>query len=66
MQAHITILTDEELDAVAAGAKVSWSGNVTATGLNQADVTGTTTIRAATTKTTEEASVEFGYSVTTA
>ena len=65
MQAHITILTDEELDAVAAGAKVSWSGKLSAAGLNTADVTGTTTITATTTKTDEAASVRFEYSVTT-
>jgi len=66
MLAYITTLTDEELDAVAAGATVKWTGNITATGLTKADIVGTTTIKAETTKTSEAASVGFEYAVTTA
>jgi hypothetical protein len=66
MLAYITTLADEELDAVAAGASVKWTGSATATGLTKADIVGTTTIKAETTKTSEASSVTFSYEVTTA
>ena len=66
MLAHVTILTDEELDAVAAGATVKFNGKLTATGLTKADTVATTNATAKTTKTTEDATADFMYSVTTA
>jgi hypothetical protein len=55
MLAYITTLTDEELDAVAAGATVSFNNQFKATGLTLASIKVTTTASATTTKTTEEA-----------
>ena len=66
MLEFITDLTDDELEAVAAGATVRWSGSVAGTGLTKADIVGTTKTTAETTKTNESASVAFEYTVTTA
>jgi len=62
----ITTLTDEELDAVAAGANVTFTVEATATGLTQADIVSTTKITATTTKAGEAASVTSSTTVTTA
>jgi hypothetical protein len=54
LNAHITTLTDDELDAVAAGASIAWKTEATATGLTLASISVSTTASATTTKTTEE------------
>ena len=66
MLEFIATLTDEELDAVAAGANVTFTFEATATGLTQADIVSTTKITAATTKAGEAASVTSSTTVTTA
>jgi hypothetical protein len=55
MLAYITTMTDEELDAVAAGASVSATSTFNASGLTLASIKVTTTASATTTKATEEA-----------
>jgi hypothetical protein len=66
MLEYITILTEEELDAVAAGASLKVDINTTATGLTKADIVGTETLKAVTTKTSEASSSTVNYTVTTA
>jgi len=66
MLSYMTTLTDEELDAVAAGATVKVDVTATATGLTKADITGTETLKAETTKTGEAASATTSFTVTTA
>ena len=55
LNVHITTLTDEELDAVAAGATSKWSTTATATGLTVAKISVTTAASADTDKTSEDA-----------
>ena len=62
----ITSLTDEELDAVAAGATASVTVEATAIGLTKAEVLGTQTVAAETTKTGEAAVAVTSFTVTTA
>jgi hypothetical protein len=66
MLEFVTTLIDEELDAVAAGASVSFTLSATARGLTQADIVGRVTANAETTKTTEAADGEAELTVTTA
>jgi hypothetical protein len=66
MLAYITTLTDEELDAVAAGATVTWNTQATATGLTKATINVSTTVSATTTKTSEEATLGQEGTVETA
>jgi len=66
MLAYMTTLTDEELDAVAAGASVSVKVEATAAGLTKADIVGTEKLTATTTKTGEAASATTIFTVTTA
>jgi hypothetical protein len=66
MLAYITTLTDEELDAVAAGATVTWRTSATATGLTKASINVSTKASATTTKTSEAAAFEEEGTVETA
>jgi hypothetical protein len=66
MLAYTRTLTDEELDAVAAGATATWNTQTTATGLTKATINVSTTASATTTKTSEEATFAQEGTVETA